>query len=103
VARGWTPFAFGLYGSVIIAASATQTLNWLVASRGGGRLMGGVARGEQIYRALRAAAPGLSFAVGIALLATPYFRYAYFCWALIWPIMALAYLAFAPKPPRGRV
>jgi len=101
VARGWTPLAFALYGGVIIAASATQTICWVVASRDGGRLMGGVSVGERIYRTLRAAAPGLSFAIGVVMLATPYAPFAYLCWALIWPIMAVAYLAFAPKPPRA--
>jgi hypothetical protein len=37
------------------------------------------------------------------MLATPYAPFAYLCWALIWPIMAVAYLAFAPKPPRAPV
>jgi uncharacterized membrane protein len=78
-----SPFPWGVYCGTMVATSLANVALVLVVSRGGGRLMGGVTGRERLYRAARAASPGLAFALGIVLMAAGLLRAAQFCWVLI--------------------
>ena len=98
---GWN-----IYGGVMIGASLSQTLLWLVVSRGGGRLIGGAGWRERAFRSLRALSPGLAF--GSGYVANQIGRPDLIVWSplLILPIMGLAGLLFGfrhPRPPLAAV
>ena len=78
-----SPFPWGMYCGVMIVASIANVVLVLVISRDGGRLVGGTTPHERRYRALRAASPGIAFALGIATMAAGSLRLAQFCWVLI--------------------
>jgi hypothetical protein len=94
-------FSWRTYSGVLIAASIAQTLLWLVAARGKGRLMlGGVRWQESAYRVVRALAPGIAFAAGYAAASAGMLLWAVLCWVLIFPIMLLAGLLFGARHPQ---
>ena len=63
--HGATLMVWQTYCAVLIAASLAQTVLWLVASRGGGRLLaGGVTWRERGFRTLRALSPAIAFGAG---------------------------------------
>jgi uncharacterized membrane protein len=95
------PGAWGVYAWVMIAASAANMVLWLTASRQGGRLMGGISGRERFYRAFRAAAPGLAFAIGLAALQVEQLRIAQFCWLMIPPLFLLAEWFVKPRAPKA--
>lgn len=79
-----TPIAWAAYAVVMIATSAANVAMVWLSTRDGGRLLvGGLPAGERLYRASRAAAPGLAFLAGLVLLAAGQVRFAQFCWVLI--------------------
>jgi uncharacterized membrane protein len=86
-----------VYCVLLIAASALMTAFLLVASRDGGRLMGGLTGRERGFRALRALAPGISFAIGLALEAAGRNGLSHFCWLLIAVVMLIARATLGPK------
>lgn len=98
--QGIGAFSWRVYSSILVAASLAQTLLWLVASRGGGRLMGGVHWKERAFRTLRALAPGLAFAAGYGAVEMGRLDLAMWCWVLIAPIVALAGLLFGARHPK---
>ena len=93
-------YAWYIYGGVMIGASLSQTLLWLVVSRDKGRLIGGVTWRERAFRTLRALSPGLSFASGIVALQVGRGDLAPLSPLLIAPIMLLAGLLFGSRHPR---
>lgn len=95
--HGAAGVAWQAYCAILIAASVGQTLLWLVLSRGGGRLMGGVTWRERAYRTLRGLSPGIAFGVGFWAIGTSADNLAVLCWVLIFPIMLLAGLMFGAK------
>ncbi|WP_304169217.1 TMEM175 family protein [Phenylobacterium aquaticum] len=92
--------AWMFYAYVLIATSMANLLLWLTASRGAGRLMGGLSGREQAYRGLRAATPGLTFAGSLLALHFNQLQLAQFCWILI-PLI-LIFLERAVKPRAAR-
>lgn len=83
--------AWYLYCTVMIATSAANVGVVLTVYRGGGRLIAGAAEpGEQLYRLVRSAAPGLAFAVGMGLLVAGQDSLSRFCWILIPVFFGLA-------------
>ena len=77
------PFASSLIGSAKFGLVAWRFYCWnligtsiamiallLVATRAGGRLVGGVTPRERFYRAVRASAPGVGFTISLLLLET---------------------------------
>jgi uncharacterized membrane protein len=103
-ATGWLgadisgALAFTLYSWVLVATSACNMLLVLVAYRGGGRLIsGGASPAEVTYRMLRAAFPGLAFAIGLGGVAAGQVIPAHFCSLLI-PLFFLLARPFRPRP-----
>lgn len=58
--------AWRFYCWNLIGTSAAMVALTLVVNRGQGHLVGGLAPRERVYRALRAASPGLAFAISLA-------------------------------------
>ena len=83
------PFSWLIYCWILVATSAANVALVLTVSRGGGKLIGGITGRETLHRVLRAATPGLSFAVGIVLLSQGLGHFAQFCWVLIPPALWL--------------
>ena len=72
----------------MVACSLANLGLVLTVPRDGGRLLGGITRQERIYRAARAASPGIAFGLGIALMAAG--QLAQFSWLLI-PVQILIF------------
>ena len=90
--------AWAFYCSVLIATSAANMLLVAVSCRGAGRLIaGGAPPRERFYRLVRAAAPGVAFAIGLVQLAAGYVIAAHFCWIFIGPIFLLSERVLKPK------
>jgi uncharacterized membrane protein len=95
------PFPWGMYCGIMLMSSLANLGLVLTVSRGGGRLMGGVSGRERLYRAARAASPGIAFGLGIVLLLCGQLVWSQFSFLLI-PAQLLAYGRFLkPKaePP----
>lgn len=91
------PGAWVLYSSIIVAASAVMLTLWLVMTRDGGRRIGGAGLRERAYRAVRAAAPGVGFSLGLTLMALGYGRLSVYCWLWIPVQLVLAQVLFGPR------
>jgi uncharacterized membrane protein len=85
-----SPFPWGMYCGTMVMCSLANLALVLTVSRDGGRLLGGITRRDRIYRAARAASPGVAFGLGIVLLAVGHLHLAQFCWVLI-PVQILVY------------
>lgn len=98
---GYGPQAWQIYSAQMIFTSAATTVLLLVASRGKGRLMGGMDGRERAYRTVRAMSPGLAFGVGWIAAASGRMGLAHGCWLLIPVIFGLARLVLGPRktPP----
>jgi uncharacterized membrane protein len=101
------PFPWGMYCGTMVLSSLANLGLVLTATRDDGRLMGGMAREERLYRAARAASPGIAFGFGIVLMAVHQLVLAQFCWLLI-PAQILVYARIyarltKPKAPAARV
>jgi uncharacterized membrane protein len=92
------PFTWEVYCWVMVATSAANVMLVLVASRGGGRLIGGITLRELLHRALRAATPGVGFGAGIVLLNLNQGHLAQFCFVLI-PLLLWIEGLFFPRLP----
>lgn len=99
--RGFGAEAWTAYSLVLILASACMLVLVSVILRGGGRLSIGVSRRETAYRMLRAATPGLAFAVGLAATAAGQLGLAHLCWVLI-PLIFLAARPLHDPPAAAR-
>jgi uncharacterized membrane protein len=75
-------FPWGMYCGIMIVTSIANVALVLVVSRDGGRLVGGASPAFVRYRVARAATPGISFALGLVMLAA-HLPAAQFCWMLI--------------------
>jgi hypothetical protein len=96
------PFPWGMYCGVMVACSLANLALVLTASRGGGRLMGGITGQERLYRAARAASPGVAFGLGIVLLLSGQLHWAQFSFLLI-PLQIALYSRFLkPGPAKAR-
>ena len=89
--------AWAIYCAFMVAIGAAQTLLFMVVSRGGGRLVGGLTGREYLHRLLRAMSPGLGFGAGLALNLAGYEYAGALCWVLIPVIMIAARLLFGPR------
>jgi uncharacterized membrane protein len=87
------PFPWGMYCGIMVASSLGNLALVLTVSRDGGRLMGGMSGRERLYRAARAASPGVAFGIGIVLLAVHQLRWSQFSFMLI-PLQIVAYAKF---------
>ncbi|HEY2357077.1 MAG TPA: TMEM175 family protein [Phenylobacterium sp.] len=84
------PFPWGLYCGTMVVCSLANLALVLTVSRDGGRLLGGITRQERVYRAARAASPGIAFGLGIVLMVAGQLALAQFSWLLI-PVQILVY------------
>jgi uncharacterized membrane protein len=84
------PFPWGMYCGIMVMSSLGNLALVLTVSRDGGRLLGGIAPRERIYRAARPASPGIAFGLGIVLMTTGHLQFAQFCWVLI-PVQIFVY------------
>lgn len=89
-------FSWLVYCGILVATSVANVVLVMTVSRGGGRLIGGIAWRETAHRLLRAATPGIAFAIGIVLLLNDLGRLAQFCWVLIPPALWLEGRIFPP-------
>lgn len=90
--------AWAIYCWTLVAISTGNVLVVLAAHRGSGRLIaGGSDPREAAYRLFRAAIPGVSFAVGLMVMAGGRPILAHWCALLIGPLFLLARL-LKPKP-----
>ena len=83
----------------LIATSSVMVVMSLVTTRGAGRLVGGASGRERLYRASRAAAPGVAFGLSLILLEFGYLRWANFAFLLIPLQFLLAERVFKPRSP----
>jgi uncharacterized membrane protein len=88
---------WGIYCGVMVTISLANVALVLTVSRGGGRLVGGLARGERLYRVARAASPGVSFALGIVLMVAGLPWLARWCWLLIPVLVVIIERMLKPK------
>lgn len=85
------PFVWSVYCGVLVATSVANIALVLTISRGRGRLIaGGLSGRDLVYRLMRASAPGVAFAIGLALLHTEQAQLSYYCWVLIPVALAAA-------------
>jgi Endosomal/lysosomal potassium channel TMEM175 len=98
--QGINVFSWQVYCAVLVAASLAQTGLWLVASRGGGRFMGGVHWKEWAFRTLRGLSPGIAFAAGYAGASLGRLDLAIWCWVLIFPLVLMAGALFGGRHPK---
>jgi uncharacterized membrane protein len=97
--RGFdNPFPWGLYCSTMVLTSIANIVLVLVLSRGGGRLVGGVTRPERLYRAARAASPGIAFSLALLIMFAGFLHVSQFAWVAIWPIILVIERTLKPKP-----
>lgn len=76
--------ALQFYWWVSLAVAISMMLLFITAARGGGRLIGGITRGEWVFRISQSIAPIIAFACGV-----------YFCAAgMIWPARFAAFIMF---------
>jgi uncharacterized membrane protein len=87
------PFPWGMYCGIMVASSLGNLALVLAVSRDGGRLMGGMSGRERLYRAARAASPGIAFGLGIVLLFAHQPHWSQFSFVLI-PLQIVAYGRF---------
>lgn len=96
-----SPLAFQVYSVMMIAISATSCTLWLVASRGGGRLMGGIPLRVRLAVTLRASAIGLCFVAALVLSLIGQINLARFCWAFMFPLNFIAHWIGGPTVGEG--
>ncbi len=92
-----SPFPWGIYCGTMVFSSLANLGLVLTVSRDHGRLLGGIAMGERLYRAARAASPGVAFALGIWMMALGHLHLAQFCWVLIPVFLIFCRLFLRPK------
>ncbi|HVY83905.1 MAG TPA: TMEM175 family protein [Caulobacterales bacterium] len=94
----YSAVAFSGYGVVIVLVSFTGALFWLTATRGKGRIVGGISTRQRIAGAIRAGAIGVAFVVGLVLIHYGEVMLARFCWVLIFPLLLIARLIGGKQP-----
>jgi TMEM175 potassium channel family protein len=95
-----SPFPWGMYCGTMVFTSLANVALVLVVSRDGGRLVGGITPRERLYRSARAASPGVSFALGIVVMAAGFLTVAQFCWLLIPIFLMLSRVLLRPRIER---
>lgn len=92
-----TRASWSAYCVVQIAISTANIVLVLVQTRDGGRLIeGGMTPRGRLYRAARAASPGIAFAIGLVGASFHQVYMAQFCWVLI-PVVLRTSRLLAPK------
>ena len=91
-------FTWSVYCWILVATSAGNVALVLVAFRDNGRLVGGLSGRQRIHRAIRAASPGMAFALGLLLLAFGELRISQYCWLTIGPFLWLEGRFFPAEP-----
>lgn len=86
-----------IYAAANIATSLSQAALWMVVTRDGGRLLGGVGWRERYYRLMRGLSPGIAFAIGYLLAVKGRTDLVPLSPLLIIVVMVLARLIFGPK------
>ncbi len=94
---GYGPLVWQIYSAEMVAASTLTLALMLTITRGGGRLIGGITGRERARRAVRAASPGIAFAIGWWLAGAGQMGWARLCWLLIPVIMTVSSLLLRPK------
>lgn len=84
-----TGLVWAIYWSVNLGSSVTLTLLGLVASRGGGRLIGGISPRRRIVNVVRTLSPSLCFGTGIVFALNGEVGLAQWAWAPIPLLMVL--------------
>jgi uncharacterized membrane protein len=93
-----SPLPWAIYCVVMTITSLGNVALVLVSTRDGGRLMlGGVTPQERLYRAARAASPGIAFSLGVAVMAAGYLQLGQFCWVLIPVLLLICGRVLKPK------
>jgi uncharacterized membrane protein len=82
--------AFATYTIIIMLVAFTSAFSWLVASRDGGRLVGGTTQPQRMGAALRTSAIGIAFGLGLPFTLAGHPNFGRFSWVLIFPIIGLA-------------
>ena len=93
-----SPLIWEVYSAILIAASVVNLLLLAAVNRDGGRLVGGQNSRELVYRALRAMAPGVAFAVGFWGASEDRIIVPQMCWMLIPVVFVLARLVRGRRP-----
>jgi len=96
------PFPWGMYCGTMVLSSLGNLALVLTVSRDGGRLMGGIPPRERLYRAARAASPGIAFGLGIVLMTLHQLALAQFCWVLI-PLQLAVYTRLLKQRPASAI
>ena len=99
-AGGFGSLVWQIYSAEMVALSSLTLLLMLTLTRGGGRLIGGITARDRAYRAVRAASPGVAFAVGWWLARENLMTWAHLCWLLIPAIFAVARVTLGPRKVR---
>jgi len=89
--------AWQFYSGLMILAGLSQTVLWLIVSRDGGRLMGGIEPRERLRRALRALSPAMGFVCALGLISIGQLGLARLSGCLI-PIFLFAIGRLLPDP-----
>ncbi len=97
-AMGWR-----IYSLDLVLTSLCLIALFLVSSRDGGRLIGGISSRERWYRVVRAAAPGVAFAAGLLALEFGLLRAPQFIGLWIPVQFLLAEWLLKPKTPAAVV
>lgn len=84
-AVGWE-----IYWGVSALASFGMTVLMFIASRDGGRLLGGMTGRERLARLVQSIGPGIGFSIGVWLAAIGEVGLSRMCWLAILPFMLLA-------------
>jgi uncharacterized membrane protein len=94
------PLALEVYGAIVVLASATQIILWLVVTRDHGRLLGGVTQREFWAGLLSGSAPGLMFLLVIVLTEVGQVTLARLAPVVILPLVILVrrFIARGAKP-----
>jgi hypothetical protein len=93
--------AWRLYCLTLMAVGAALIILVLVVYRDRGRLIGGMSRKEFFHRLTRAASPGVSFAILLALSLMGFQRISFMLsWVLIPTILILARFLFTRRNPQ---
>lgn len=95
----FSTFGWIIYSLDLILTSLCLIALVLVSSRGGGRLIGGISTKERWYRVVRAAAPGVAFAIGLLALELGLLQAPKVFWIWIPVQFLLAEWFLKPKAP----
>lgn len=93
--------AFATYSIVTMMVAFSSSFYWLVSTRDGGRLLGGVTTRRRIAVTLRTSAIGIAFGIGLPFTLNGAVTVGRFSWLFMFPILALAGWIGREKPERA--